>query len=134
MLPYQSHVPHAPSRLNPSFPASSFQIPSPLPSTISPAPMPQPFPSPPTIIGGGRFGKRKLSIAHGQGRGTMSMPTSPLGQSINTEVWQGVSPVLTILCGGELTYSLIQLLHTRVNLYVQPQIPFLSISLFVHSQ
>jgi hypothetical protein len=29
----------------------------------------------------------------GQGRGTMSMPTSPLRQSINTEVWQGVSPI-----------------------------------------
>lgn len=120
MLPYQNHVPHAPSRLNPSFPSSSFQIPSPLPSTISPAPMPRPFPSPPIIIGGGRFGKRKLSIAQtqGMGRGTMSMPTSPLGQSVNTEVWQGVSPILTIVEVMRSLYSLIRLLLIRVNLYV----------------
>ena len=100
MLPYQSHVPHAPSRLNPSFPLPSQSIPSPLtsfqvpsPLTSIKAPAPQTFPSPPIIVGGGRFGKRKLSVIEGEGRGTMSMPTSPLRQSINTEVWQGVSSI-----------------------------------------
>jgi hypothetical protein len=95
MLPFQSHVPYAPSRLNPSFPVptplTSLQVPSPLTSINAPAP--QPFPSPPNIVGGGRFGKRKLSVIKGEGRGTMSMPTSPLRQSINTEVWQGVSSI-----------------------------------------
>jgi hypothetical protein len=113
------HIPYTPSRLNPSFPLPLQFIPSQFP------PVPQPFPSPPIIVGGGRFGKRKLSViqGQGQGRGTMSMPTSPLRQSVNTEVWQGVSLILTIIlkmmsCGAD--DSLIQLLHTRVNLYVQP--------------
>ena len=118
MLPYQPHVPYAPSRLNPSFPLPLGSIPSPLASTNAPAP--QPFPSPPIIVGGGRFGKRKLSVIKGEGRGTRSMPTSPLRQSINTEVWQGVSPILTIILGDELIYSLIQRPHIRVNLYVYP--------------
>jgi hypothetical protein len=53
------HTPHAPSRLNPTYPRSG-------------------------------LGKRKLSIA--QGRGTMSMPTSPLRQGVNDEVaWEVVS-------------------------------------------
>jgi hypothetical protein len=118
------HIPFTPSRLNPSFPLPLQSIPS--QSTQPFPPVPQPFPSAPIIVGGGRFGKRKLSViqgqGQGQGRGTMSMPTSPLRQSINTEVWQGVSLILTIILkmmSCEADHSLIQLLHTRVNLYVQ---------------
>ena len=74
MFPHQSH---APSRLNPSFPSSA---------DLSA------FPSPPAAVAGGRFGiKGKVPFGQGYGRGTVSMPTSPLGTSLNNEpMWDGV--------------------------------------------
>jgi hypothetical protein len=72
ITPHAGYTP-TPSRLNPSFPSRlSGQIPA----------------------GLSRGGKRKHSLSLAQGRGTMSMPTSPLGQSVNDEIFpwdQGVS-------------------------------------------
>ena len=77
---YQHHhqhqpgnLPHAPSRFNPN---------------------PNPNPDPASLTGFRLGGKRKLSIA--QGRGTMSMPTSPLGQSVNNEPFSWDSGVSTL--------------------------------------